>query len=230
MANFQTNIRISGVVVTAVFCLWSGVVVAQDGAGEGQVELQSDLQSTSPTEAPIRERVASPVTKEPAVVVVEAKDWNHYGYILDNNIFSRNRSPRRSDEDLRREAERDKGPVAPSDPASFMRLVGVSQPDDKLVGFFVDTRSGEVNRVEVGMELSGHKIASISLDDVRYADESGAEVVIIVGKMLNGADGGSDSSDALDSAIGGSSRSSSSSASEDDDKAAQLLQKLLKGN
>ncbi|MHC4994101.1 MAG: hypothetical protein ACYTGQ_03515 [Planctomycetota bacterium] len=173
----------------------------------------------------------------PEVVLAPQKGFDHYRYILENNIFSRNRTPGRTADDLMRDRERESQAPPPADPRSFFKLIGVSEPDERRVAFFRDTRSGQVTRLEVDGELGGVKIVSITLDGVSYSDEEGGEVKIVVGKMLNGADGVSGSSFTSYSSSGpggtistGSSvapSSGSGSASEEDERRRKILEELL---
>jgi hypothetical protein len=218
-----------------VLGLWCGASMAQDAQETPETSQAPEVSNESVE--PRRETApAAPMRRE--VELVSPKGFDHYAYILRNNIFSRDRKPGLTPDQLRQQREEDNRPAPVVDPLSFVKLVGVSEPDERRVAFFVDTRSGQLTRVEAGGEVSGVKIASVSLDGVSYADAEGGEVKIVVGKMLNGADGVSGSSyrsyssggSSFDSSSAPSSptgASSGGSGSEVDEQRSSLLQRLL---
>lgn len=105
--------------------------------------------------------------------------WAKYEIILNRNIFSRQRGPRRQRE------VREEVPKEVPNPESFYRLKGVVQEDGRFTAFIEDTRSSQILRLQQGEPVARGVVKSLTLDSIEYEFE-GRVALVKVGLDLEG--------------------------------------------
>lgn len=109
--------------------------------------------------------------------------WAPYQVILERNIFSRQRGPRRQRDD-----DREQRPVVVPNPESYFRLRGIAQEDSVFVAFVEDTQTGGVLRLREGDRVARGAIKSLTLDTIEY-EFDGRAMIIRMGQDLEGGQG-----------------------------------------
>ena len=113
----------------------------------------------------------------------QQEGWAPYQVILERNIFSRQRGPRRQRGD-----EGERRPVVVPNPESYFRLRGIAQEDSAFVAFVEDTQTGGVLRLREGDRVARGVIRSLTLDAVEYEFE-GRAMTVRMGQDLEGGQG-----------------------------------------
>ena len=110
-------------------------------------------------------------------------EWAPYQVILERNIFSRQRGPRRQRGD-----EREQRPVIVPNPESYFRLRGIAQEGSVFVAFVEDTQTGDVLRLRKGDRVARGAIQSLTLDTIEY-ESDGRTMTVRMGQDLEGGQG-----------------------------------------
>ncbi|UCD50675.1 MAG: hypothetical protein JSW27_24520 [Phycisphaerales bacterium] len=126
---------------------------------------------------------------EPAVGLGQAQEpnkpddpWGKYELILERNMFSRQRGPRR------REDRGERREVAMPNPESYFRLRGIVQEDGRFIAFVEDTRSNSVLKLRQGDSVARGTVKALTLDTVEY--QLGDQVTTVrLGYDLEGGQG-----------------------------------------
>jgi hypothetical protein len=88
--------------------------------------------------------------------------WGKYELIPQRNMFSRQRGPRR------REEQQERREVTMPNPESYFRLRGIVQEDGRFIAFVEDTRSNTVLKLHQGDSVARGTIKALTLDTVEY--------------------------------------------------------------
>jgi len=127
---------------------------------------------------------AAPAAEQEPAETPQRDAWAEYQVILERNMFSRQRGPRRQrEEEPRRERE-----VALPNPESYYRFNGVVQEDGTFIAFVEDTRTGTVLRLRAGDQIARGAVKTLTLDSLVY--EMGEQTTTIrLGFDLEGGQG-----------------------------------------
>ncbi len=186
--------------LTILAVLLGLTVAAWSDAGEGQepnapVEIQepnipADIREPNilgagrkpNTPAEVRELTMPREGRQPTS---PADSWDTYKIVVERNMFSRQRAPRRA---VRRTRQVPVAPPAP-DPESYVVLKGIVQEDGAFIAFLEDTQSGQILRVRQGDSVVRGKIKSLTLDSIEYEFEDKITTVTMGLNLQGGRDG-----------------------------------------
>jgi hypothetical protein len=148
--------------------------------------------------------------------------WAEYEVILERNMFSRQRGPRRQ-----RQREERREVVMPN-PESYFKFNGVVQEDGMFIAFLEDTRSNSVLRLRAGDQVARGVIKALTLDSLVYelADQT---TTVQLGFDLEGGRGAVTMNELMEYS-GTAAASPTGEASESEaptGEAADILQQLL---
>jgi len=121
-----------------------------------------------------------------------SQGWAKYQIIMERNIFSRQRGPRRQAEE-----NRERPPVVVPNPESYLRLRGIAQEDGVFVAFVEDTQVGTVLQLRAGDSVARGAVKSLTLDTIEY-EFQGQAMTIQIGQDLEGGQGAVTTSELLE--------------------------------
>jgi len=149
--------------------------------------------------------------------------WTKYELILERNMFSRQRGPRR------RENREERREVAMPNLESYFRLRGIVQEDGRFIAFVEDTRSNSVLKLREGDSVARGTIKTLTLDTVEYQLEDQVTTVRL-GYDLEGGQGAVTMNELMEwsqTAVTPASSSEASSSEAPTGEAADILKQLM---
>jgi hypothetical protein len=163
----------------------------------------------------------SPASEQGPAETPKRDAWAEYEVILERNMFSRQRGPRRRrEEEPRRE-------IAVPNPESYYRFNGVVQEDGTFIAFVEDTRTSTVLRLRAGDQIARGVVKALTLDSLVY--EMGEQTTTIqLGFDLEGGHGAVTMNELMQySQTAAPSQAGQAAPSEATEEPADILQQLL---